>query len=58
MVDDVEPLAAEVAQPGQDLVHERAQAAGEMAAGVALEDAPRALLLIELRAVARQPDDV
>ncbi len=40
----------------QDLVDEVAQAAGEVAAHVAFERAPLALLLIELRAVARQPE--
>ena len=40
MIDDVQASAAELAQAGQDLVDERAQSAGEVAADIPLEVAP------------------
>src|SRR5688572_9038702 len=58
VIDDVEAFAAEAAQAGKDLVGEVAEAAGEVAADVALEVAPLAFLAVEFGAVAGEPDDV
>ena len=57
VVDDVEPGPAEAAQAGEDLVDERAEGSGEMAAGIALEPPPLPLLPGAIRAVAGEPDD-
>ncbi len=57
-INDVEPLAALAAEPGEDAVSEGAETAGEVGAGIALEAPPFAFLLVELGAIARQPDDV
>ncbi len=58
MVHDVAALAAEVVESGHDLVNEEREGGGQMAAGIALEDLPLALLGIELGTVGSEPKDM
>src|SRR5262245_28691376 len=58
LVDDVPALPAEVIEAVADAVNEGAERRGEVAAGIALEVAPLALLGVELGAIPSQPDDV
>ena len=53
-INDVQALAAKPPQSGQDLVGELTQGVREVAAGISLQDAPLALLRVELWAVPRQ----
>ena len=57
-IDDVETLAAQAREPGEDLIDKAPQGAREVSPDIALEIVPFPLLLAQLRAAPGQPDDV
>lgn len=57
-INDVQPLAAELRQPGEELIDEFPDRAGQMAAVVAFEHLPLGLFAVQVRTVARERDHV